>query len=349
MENYIGVLPDNRSEEEKAKDYQFEEIVAAPSPVSWVTKSQKEWRKFPIYDQGRSGSCVAQTLRKLQSIYFYIQTNYWVDISATHIYQRRSNRPQPGMIGRNAFQIAQEGVTLEQFAPSEKLTDKQMDDTVVHEFMEEVGKPFAIGQYLTVTPNIDTIASIIQQTGKGVMLWFYFNYNNPNREWLDVPEVKVPNLNMYAQSTARHSVAAVDFTIYKGKKALIIDDSWGLDRAMNGQRIITEDFFNKRCYFAAHFMNFKFEATPTPINKGQNPFTFDLENGMQNIEVTRLQNVLKTLGFFPTNVQSTGYYGPITETAVGKFQEKYSIANKGEPGYGRLGPKTRTKLNSLIK
>lgn len=347
QETYIGILPDNRTEEQKAKDYKFDEIVAASSPVSWVEKTQSEWRKFKIYDQDGSGSCVAQTLRKLQSIYFFVQTGYWVDLSATHIYKRRSNRPQAGMIGENAFQIAQEGVTLEQFAPSEKLNDTQMGNTTIHSFMEEVGKSFAIGNYLSVTPNIDTIASIIQQTGKGVMVWFYFNNKRPNNEWTDVPQILVPGLNKYAAGTARHSVTAVDFTVYKGKKALIIDDSWGLDKAMNGQRIITEDFFNERCYFAAHFMNFKFESSE--VVPKQNSFNSDLEIEMQNIEVTRLQNVLKTLGFFPSNVASTGYYGNITATAVGKFQEQYKVAFKGDPGFGRFGPKTRAKLNSIIK
>ncbi len=43
----------------------------------------------------------------------------------------------------------------------------------------------------------------------------------------------------------------------------------------------------------------------------------------------------------------TGYFGPITERAIWRFQEKYSIAKKGDEGYGIVGPKTRAKLNSL--
>ena len=44
----------------------------------------------------------------------------------------------------------------------------------------------------------------------------------------------------------------------------------------------------------------------------------------------------------------TGYYGRLTETAVKNFQEKYGIASSGIPGYGRVGPKTRAKLNEMI-
>lgn len=343
-ETYQGVLPDNRPETERANDFTFDELVASAAPVKWDEK--KQYRKYPIYDQGNSGSCVAQTLRKLQSIHFHNQTGVWVDLSASHIYQRRSNRPQGGMIGIDSFKIAQQGVTLEQFAPSHRLTDSQMDALVVHEFMAEVGKSFAIGNYLTVLPDIDTIASIIQQTGKGVMVWFYFNLTAPNREWSDVPEVMVPNLNMYASTTSRHSVTAVDFTMYKGKKALIIDDSWGLTSADEGQRIITEDFFKARCYFAAHFMNFKFESPSAPKT---GTFTTDLEFGQRSADVARLQLALKDLGHFPANVYTTGYYGNVTKTAVGAFQLAHGVASKGTAGFGRFGPLTRAKLNSIIE
>lgn len=342
---YTGILLDERPLEEKAKDWLFEETVSSISPVNWVEKSQKDWRKFPIYDQGQSGSCVAQTMRKIQSIYFHQNSGVFPHLSASHIYQRRANKPQGGMSGHDVFKIAQESVTLEEFAISHRMTDMQMDAVNVVPFMFEVGKVFAIGQYLTVTPNIDTIASIIQQTGKGVMVWFYFSDGLNPREWTNVPMVQ-HQIGVTGPNTARHSVAAVDFTIYNGKKALIIDDSWGLNHAMEGQRVITEDFFNARCYFAAHFMNFKFE-TSDPTNN--DPFLQDLEFGMRNSEVIRLQDVLKKLGYFPINTESTGFYGGVTVDSVGKFQIAHNIVQKGGSGYGRLGPITRGRLNSIIK
>jgi len=48
----------------------------------------------------------------------------------------------------------------------------------------------------------------------------------------------------------------------------------------------------------------------------------------------------------------TGYFGPLTEKAVQRFQLKYKIVNsktpESDPGYGYVGPKTRGKLNELI-
>lgn len=324
-----GALLDTRPESEKAKDYKFGEIVSAIEPVNWVEKPQSAWRKFPISNQNGSGSCVAQTLRKMYGVYIWLQTGTYVDISASHIYQRRTNRPQAGMGGEDVFTIGQKGTTLESFAPSENMTDAAMDAVVVKPFMEKVGETFKLGKYIVVSPtDIDTVASIIQATGKAVMVWFYFK----NDEWTNVPTIKYPDLVREAPTTARHSVAAIDFTLYNGKKALIIDDSWGLGYAMNGQRVITEDFFNKRNFFAAHFMNFAFEEGTTV-------------KPHYDETVVSLQNCLKFDGVFPTNVESTGIYGPITASSVSKFQVKYGLHPTGT---GTVGPLTKAKLHTLF-
>lgn len=322
-----GALVDTRSDAAKAKDYRFSEIVSAVEPVVWIEKPQASWRKFPIFSQNGSGSCVAQTLRKLYGVYLWLKTGVWVDLSASHIYQRRSNRPAAGMGGEDVFTVAQKGTTLEDFAPSENMTDSQMDNVPVSPFMEEVGKVFKLGAYVVVSPtDIDTIASIIQKTGKAVMVWFYFK----NDEWTNVPTIKYPDLDRYSSTTARHSLAAVDFTLYQGKKALIIDDSWGLDYAMNGQRVITEDFFIARNFFAAHFQNFAFEQVEVKPHYDES--------------IVSLQNCLKAEGLFPINVDSTGIYGPITIKAVNAFQLKYGLAIVGT---GTVGPKTKAKLHEL--
>lgn len=85
-------------------------------------------------------------------------------------------------------------------------------------------------------------------------------------------------------------------------------------------------------------------TTPPPSGY---KFDNDLEYGMNNGEVMILQNRLKDLGHFPSNVAATRYYGPVTMEAVKSFQRKYGIASQGVAGYGRFGPKTRAKLNSL--
>ncbi len=327
MDTNPGVILDTRSDEEKAKDYHFSEIVSAVEPVVWTEKPQTAWRKFPIFSQNGSSSCVAQTLRKLYGVYLWLKTGVWVDLSGSHIYQRRENRPAPGMGGTDSFSIGQKGTTLEMFAPSENMSDAQMDAVKVLPFMEKIGETFKLGNYVTVSPtDIDTIASIIQKTGKAVMVWFYFKSD----EWTNVPTVLHPELLKTSQGALLHSVAAVDFTLYNGKKALIIDDSWGLSYALNGQRVITEDFFNARNFFAAHFQNFAFEQTDIKPK--------------YNETIQSLQDCLKAEGLFPTNIASNGVYGSITIKAVNAFQVKYGLALVGT---GVVGPKTKAQLHLL--
>ncbi len=363
-----GALIDTRPKEEKEKDYHFGEIVVAANPVNWVEKPQSEWRKFPIFNQDGSGSCVAQTLAKLLGILYWLKNQLYVHFSATHIYQRRANKPASGMAGVDAFSIAQKGVTLEELVPSQDMNDSQIDGIEIPQYKQDVGSVFKIGNYVSLPiKDIDTIASVIQTTGKAVMVWFYFNRD----EWTDVPTIKNPNLDLYAGDTSRHSVTAVEFTLYQGKKALIIEDSWGRNFGLNGQRVITEDFFKVRNWFAAYPINFAFDdqtqpqPQPVPV-KPKYTFTKPLVfipwdsaknqpanlalHESQKADVVALQNILKYEGYFPANVSSTGYYGSITAKAVYAFQVAHKVASLSELdslGGRRVGEKTIKALNEI--
>ncbi|KKR80196.1 MAG: hypothetical protein UU28_C0046G0005 [Parcubacteria group bacterium GW2011_GWD2_40_9] len=363
-----GALIDVRPEEEKENDYHFGEIVAAANPVSWVEKPQSAWRKFPIFNQDGSGSCVAQTLAKLLGILYWLKNQLYVHFSATHIYQRRSNKPSGGMAGVDAFNIARKGVTLEELVPSQNMADPQMDGAEIPQYKQDVGSVFKIGNYVSLPiKDIDTIASVIQTTNKAVMVWFYFKSD----EWSDVPTVKYPDLNLYAGDTSRHSVTAVDFALYQGKKALIIEDSWGQFFGLNGQRVITEDFFRARNWFAAYPINFAFDdqtqpqPQPVPVKPKYaftKPLVFILWDNAKNqpanmalhesqkTDVVALQNILKYEGHFPSNVTSTGYYGSITAKAVYAFQVAHKVAPLSELDSlrgRRVGEKTIKALNEI--
>lgn len=322
-----GALIDTRPEEAKLKDYKFEEIVSAPNPVNWIEKPQSEWRHFPIFNQDGSGSCVAQTLAKLYGILYWLKNQTYIHFSATHIYQRRSNKPQGGMGSIDAFNTARDGVTLEELVPSQNMTDAQMDSIDIPQYKKDVGAIFKIPNYVTLpVGDIETVASVIQTTGKGVMLWFYFK----NDEWTEHPVVKYPNLDRYAPDTARHSVTGIDPVLVGGKKCIIIDDSWGSSYGLAGERIIDEDFFKARNFFAAYPVTFAFDTSPIKPHYDES--------------IISLQDCLKVEGLFPSNVESTGVYGPITIKAVNQFQVKYGLHPTGT---GTVGPKTKAKLHEL--
>lgn len=331
-----GALIDNRPPEEKEKDYHLEELVANLQTVNWEEKEQ--WPSYPIYDQNGSGSCVAQTVAKMLGIMYALKFSEYLHFSATHVYQRRVNKPSGGMIAVDALNIARQGVTLESLTPSQNMTDAQMDAVIIQEYKKEVGKVFKANNFVKLkTRSIEDIASTIQATGKPVMVWYWFKH----KEWKTIPEVQDHNLSLRAGS--RHSVTAHNFTILGkehtkdrdlwGKKALIIDDSWGTEYGEKGQRFITEDFHNERNFFAGYLTSFKFEKSE-PDKKIH--FNVTMRKGQRSAEIIKLQNFLKSKGLFPTNVDSTGYFGSITKKAVIKFQQSRGLVPDGIVGRNTL-------------
>lgn len=95
-----------------------------------------------------------------------------------------------------------------------------------------------------------------------------------------------------------------------------------------------------------HFKGVTPPAPPVP--SFHHTFNIDLDMGQTSDEVLALQKALKLDGSFPKAVLATGFFGPVTVQAVKVFQMKYGIANSSLPGYGRVGPKTRAKLNALF-
>jgi hypothetical protein len=69
-------------------------------------------------------------------------------------------------------------------------------------------------------------------------------------------------------------------------------------------------------------------------------FSAPLYKGSRGAQVTALQKLLaQDVSLYPEQVVS-GYFGALTELALKRFQERYSIAKKGDSGYGFVGPKT---------
>jgi peptidoglycan hydrolase-like protein with peptidoglycan-binding domain len=79
-------------------------------------------------------------------------------------------------------------------------------------------------------------------------------------------------------------------------------------------------------------------------------WTQPLGLGSEGAAVTKLQNFLRKQGDY--NVEITGYYGPKTEKAVQRFQEKKEIVLRGTPettGYGVVGLLTLNAINKANK
>ena len=222
------------------------------------------------------------------------------------------------------------GITLNALMPSDHMSDAQMNAVKIESHHDEVAKEFSVPNEITFNSgDLETVASTIQKTRKGVMIWFYFT----EREWSR--EVPLLMDNLYSPSDARalrHSVVAIEPAIYRHgggvHKGVWIEDSahfGGINR-----RFITEDFYKKRNFWASYPINFKFEPQTTikPRYDGS---------------TKSLQDCLKHEGTFPSNVDSTGIFGPVTKKAVIDFQKKYNL----NPPLGNVGPMTTAKLREL--
>lgn len=75
-----------------------------------------------------------------------------------------------------------------------------------------------------------------------------------------------------------------------------------------------------------------------------------LDFGSTGQEVIDLQTYLSTdMSLYPSRLV-TGYFGPLTQAAVQRFQTAQGIVSSGSPsttGYGRVGPTTLARLNVL--
>ena len=91
-------------------------------------------------------------------------------------------------------------------------------------------------------------------------------------------------------------------------------------------------------------------AQPSPVAQAVSPvFNKDLSLGAKNDDVTRLQLLLaQDKSLYPEGLV-TGYFGRLTQNAVRAFQLKYGvIKSASDQGNGRVGPKTRAKLNEVF-
>lgn len=79
--------------------------------------------------------------------------------------------------------------------------------------------------------------------------------------------------------------------------------------------------------------------------------TTQLELGSRGADVTELQTYLAAdASIYPSGL-ITGYFGPLTQAAVQRFQAAQGIVNSGTPattGYGRVGPMTMARINALM-
>lgn len=337
----LGALLDTRPKEEKQKDYQHVEVaVAATAPVEWVEKT--EYKYFDKRNQAMSSSCMAQSGVKMLGIENVLEENQFVTLSAKAVYKSRTT-PGGGMaLHESLGALCKPLACFEEQLPSQDQGEVEINQpyTMTQE-MQETAEKYRAANYVFVNPpnDIDAIASLVA-AGRGVQVILFFI---ADEYWRNVPKIIKKTLRVDAAEASRHGVCVVDYTLYKGEKALVIEDSAGNASSIHGkgQRVLTETFFKARCYGAGYLLPLKNDhGAPKPP---EHNFTKTLKYGMKDGEVRWLQDYLKYTGDFPTNIGSTGNFFGLTLKAVKSFQAKNGLVADGV-----VGKKTNAVLNALV-
>lgn len=298
--NELGIVTDPRSATARQKDFQHEELMSGGPIVNWIEKTK--YKTYSLREQNGSSSCVGQAHAKSLEI---LTGNV---ISAHPTYRQRSNFPEQGMWMQDAFDILKhKGTCFESIDPSQNQSEDEMNRPVI------VTTPIKIKAYIFLRrDDIDQIADALEQ-GRAPVMTLKFG----DSEWVDVPKV-----NPKAVKMTGHEIAITDYTLWRGQKCLVIDDSWGKATSIGngGQRLITEEYLKAR----ATAVGYPILDIENPIEKPTYTFIYPLSYGMTNDAVIHLQKILYYEGFFPTK-SFTGYYGPITANGVLKWQLKHSV------------------------
>ncbi len=321
-EKYVGVVEDPRSDFQKSFDYRHESLVMGDIPIFWKEKTESEWRKFLIRNQDGSSACVSFATAKILGIHEVIEGRPFKDLSPKFIYTRRQNYPDGGMWLPNALSIAcKDGACDEKMLPCDFKDEEFMNDKGQETQADALNATqYKAKFYFEIkSRSIDEIAKVIQQ-GYGVLLGMRFDYS----EWTDVPAVDPASKN-----SCGHGVPAIDYFMYNGEKALLIEDSWGPHYGKGGHRIITETFLNSKCFYAGYIT-----SLPNYI------FTKRLQFGSRGVDVKMLQVALNKVNSYPVDVD--GNFGDKTKHAVFDFQVAHQLNADGI-----VGPKTNAVLNSL--
>ncbi len=313
---------DTQTEDQKVKNFSQTEFVSGPACVLWEEKSIDKWKKFPGRNQDGSGMCVAMTYATEMGIICLQKYGKWLDFSSTFPYQQRKYPTSSGCTSEDIYSLFPKiGNVFEKDMPSQLMNDSMAMQVTKEKYFDDIAKTFTVAR-IQLPINFETVASTIQQTGKGVMAWFKFSVP----EWIDIPKVS-PH-----PTTSGHSVTVIDFTLYQGKKYLVIQDSWLLKTSMDGLRLISEEYFNTRCFLTSYLMNFQLVQNTDPVRPH-----FDGS-------IMSAQKCFKWEGLFPLNISEVENWGNITRMACVNFQKRYGI----DPVLGNFGPLTQSKLKELF-
>jgi hypothetical protein len=336
---YKGVIEDPRSKAEKLKDYDDREL--AFGSVSYLTRKEADKSKtlYPNRDQKSTYSCVC--FATVTALY---DTEKEI-LSPAFLYTQRKNKPEEGSYYHNiADMCVEQGVCKESILPT-PTKEKGINAVKITKEAREEAQTFKQQSYLWIKEvSIDSIATKLN-AGIPVVIGIWSN----SKEWsMETPEILDPKLTK-EKATVHHAITALPYSghTYKGKKYFIIQDSAKFGKKTF--RYVSEDWVAKRVTLGIYFIDLQVSEPQKLSFKYE--WTRNLTIGNEGTDVKLLQRALQELGFFPDNIEPTGFFAGITRQAVKDFQEANANAILAffglTKGTGVFADRTRSLLNKI--
>lgn len=345
----LGVHPRGAYERRPdPRDYpwQAQEIAQATAPFDWDIGYDVEHEiGFPLTtkNQGNAGSCGGQGFSYYGQALSAALGMGAVERSAKYLYSQ-VYAPGGGSSDRELAKIAiNQGFAPESLCPSyeggnppsEAFMERPQDITAQARVAAAKDKIMMAYSFPEIT--IDSVAQALSAC-KGIVLGLH---GSNNGTWLSAE----PSPQSASVEWSHYMYAGKAFK-ENGIKKVWAKQSWGPKVGLNGWQKLNESFFNSGRIWGAIVLI----LNPKPGTPPQYNFAADIKEGDTGAPVLALQTFLAYDGCF--NLKPTGLYGPITATAVFKFQVKYGVASPiilDELAGKVVGPATRAKLNNLTK
>ncbi len=292
----------------------FSDIVVSAAPVaSWPVLNLQKLPTWVQYNQGQINKCVASTKALMDSIKFYKRNKLAREVKFSDDWVYKHRVPVvPGMVGTRAIDVTKQFGCLHSELFPLVTTDAEVDAAQLDTWMRTEAALYVTADDAILPPikDIDILVSIMMITDKPIMVWFEFAY----AEWTSVPFVSgsVPNIRHSVTFIPPKNPGDMSWGMYEGEKAIVIQDSWGLQYGINGKRIIKESFFKARNIFCQYDMRFKFDVSSSNVR--------------YDGTIVSLQKCLQSVGYFPTNIAFVESFGPTTKSSLMKWKASVGLS-----------------------
>jgi len=322
-ERYNGASQDTRSPSEKAKDYQHEEFFGySTAPLEW---KEMVLPNYPVRNQDGSGACGPFAASVALGRNSEVENGKYEVLDPAFIYQKRSNKPSPGMNMIELFELmCSVGMPLDTGLSSDNKGDSDLDNKQftleqIQDALKRRGKSF-----IFIRKDIEAIADVINKGHTPIYI-----VRCQFDEWTENPEVLHPEMKIGVDRfEVNHFNPWPAFGLKDGFKKLASLDSWGTKYGKNGWRFIDQEFIDERVEAVGYVIDLPNLEKP---NKPTYKFTKYLTYGLrEDKDVVALQDILKYEDCMDKNIPSTGNFLNQTRLGVMKLQRKYKIASEAD-------------------